>query len=316
MRRLIRATATATAIVVVPTLTSAVSSAQPSAHVAPGAPSGKAPRVYLLAGANQFFGSVYAWRLGSTTARRVTPSSVELNWISGSGRGIALGGASAGQEMYVYRRGTLRKVKAAGHALQGVTPSLSATGRFGYTASKYANRHAHQPTAFDIVTRPSAFRGRTRTIFIGHSQPPGYHAFAIGPSWNPDGSRVAITKTTDNGGPTTVVIASASGRVIRRLHVPVKSGGPVEWSPVNAWAAALSTARAHKAVFINTRTGRTSVLLAGWRPMCWSPNGSRVLAASGTQLGLISLAHPRRVRAIHAPSFASLFGCYWPSNPK
>lgn len=314
MRRFLRATAGA--IVVVPMLTSAVSSAQPSAHVAGGTRSGQAPRVYLLAGANQFFGSVYAWRLGSATTRRVTSSPVEFNWISGSPRGIALGGASAGQEMYVYRRGTLREVKAAGHALRGVTPSLSSTGSFGYTASKYANRHASQPTAFDIVTRPAAFRGRTTTIFIGHSRPPGYHAFVIGPSWNPDGTRVAITKTTDNGGPTTVVIANASGNVIRRLNAPVNSGGPIEWSPVNAWAAAVSTARAHKAVFINTRTSRTREILAGWRPMCWSPNGSRVLAASGTRLGLISLAHPRRVQTIQTPSFASFFGCYWPPAPK
>lgn len=133
------------------------------------------------------------------------------------------------------------------------------------------------------------------------------------PVWGPAGQVAVFEGTVSKPGApgvaTGIVVISPDGSG-RSLHSPVPDFGTLAWGP-SQWMAIANLDQG--TVFLNPDTGERHDL-AGWLPLTWSPDGTRLLVAEASQrktIGIVELPDFGRVRELGTTSRVAIFDVAW-----
>jgi hypothetical protein len=228
--------------------------------------------------------------------RTVTPRPTLFSMIDASTAGVVIsagGLVDGGSGDAVYRLVGDRLLPiAADRTTAGQAPTVSAGGRLAYTAMETAGRCASEAAqgAYSIVVADleastSDRSGEAQRLVACSSD---YWAPL---SWGPDGQLAAIINaTTDDA---QVAVLDPQGR--RRILGPAGRATSLVWGVGNtiglgqgAQASGTEGIR-EPAQVIDVATNRRNALPAGWEPLAWSSDGSRMLVSQGARLGLWDL---------------------------
>jgi hypothetical protein len=208
------------------------------------------------------------WQVSRAGERQLThnPRGYEIDSSAASKAGIIVSDALHDEDLLARwtRHGPqwMRPWRGHGRYMHAAVWDMTADGQILYTPLSEA-----VGAPIPIVLEES-FSGPVRVIY----RQPGFAARAFfGP-----GGKIALI------GSARILIRSPRG-ALQRLRTGLGTLGRIAWG---TQAAALAVAPQSGATRIIFPSGRQEALPAGWLPLSWSPDGTRLLVMSDTTLGV------------------------------
>jgi hypothetical protein len=279
--------------------------AEPDAPVPAGLASAlRGETAYLLIGPP---GSANVWRVDAAHPKgeQLTDNkgAFGVSWISASPAGLVLADARSSIDVVSVYRDHASQPLPAGH---GGTPSVNADGQIAFVQVP------------DVVNRtgPQTFRISVTSTGGEPPQVRYQQATDMGAlAWGP-GNQLAVISAPGprkGQGRPEVLVINGSGTVMTRLRPSIGEIGFLSW---NAAAPGIAVGGMTDRSEIVTTDGRETPLPRGWRPLCWSPDGSKLLVGRDTEAGVWRPGASDRVDSLGKTGGSGpLLGCAWLTRP-
>lgn len=199
------------------------------------------------------------------------------------GRNLSVLTAGSGQVIVSEAsEGTDKIARVVGNRLERLiddrvfTPSLSDDGRLAYVRLDEA---VGRPNEHFVVVRDLA-SGEERTVYQHTGGSLSY------PAWTSESLLAVVEKDGPTRRQARIVLVSADGTV-RKLELGERASTALVGSQRAAQLAVVDYGPPPTAFLLDPGSGERDPLPSGWLPLTWSPDGSSLLVANGSRLGLI-----------------------------
>jgi hypothetical protein len=236
------------------------------------------------------------------------PPGLGISWLSASAAGLALADARTSVDVVSSYRDHRVQPLPAGH---GAAPEISPTGTIAYIGIP-GSASGHGPDTWRVELT-SAYGGPSRILY---QQP----APDLAPmAWGPDGQLAVVSSPCQ--GTSEILILDPGGQVRDRLRAHLASFCFLAWNARAPGLAigsnpglALTGTGAHAEMLATS--GKQTMIPPGWLPMCWSPDGTTLLVAHGSAIGLWHPRAPSRISPLGSTGhYGPLNGCSWLAVP-
>jgi hypothetical protein len=237
------------------------------------------------------------------------PPGLGISWASASAAGLAL--ADARTSVDVVSSYHDHRVQPLPAAQGGSVPAINPSGAIAYIGIPGA-ASGHGPDTWRVELT-AAHGSPSRTLY---QQPrPDLGAMA----WGPD-DQLAVVSSSCHG-TSQILILDSRGRVRTRLHADLASFCFLAWNTSAPGLAIGSnpglalTGTGARAEMLTT-SGKQTMIPPGWLPMCWNPDGTTLLVAHGSTIGLWRPNAPAHISPLGTTGrFGPLNGCSWLPRP-
>jgi hypothetical protein len=283
--------------------------------------------LWLLAGPNPTSANVFRVKIDGGAIAQETHNKAKfgVSRLSASETGVAVANASDGTDrLGMLDNGRFVPLNLGDPAtMREYTPAISPDGAIAFVRAVYPPRSpSPEPSArteppvvvtprpgseepsWEIVVR-SPHDGSLRVLHHGTVS-------VTAPVWGPDGALAYLEIPYARGKPprATVHVLDRAGQEIRSYDVNRESSGAwLVWG--TATRTPLALADTNWGILFDMQTGAQTALPAQWTPQCWSPDGSSMLVARGTQLGLVRADRPAQATELGRFPSGNLYGCSW-----